>query len=185
MIETEIKFPVSDFMTYRVALEKLHAERRSSFFEDNIVFDDDEGSLRREHKLLRLRKSDRTTLTFKSPVQKAGRGSKQGARFKVMEEHEVEVSDFERAEKIISCLGYRKVFRYQKNREIYATGGVLVCFDETPIGKYLEIEGKKGRISGLCEKLHLSLEEGTSKNYMELYAEYCKKNNRQPTEMVF
>jgi adenylate cyclase class 2 len=181
MLEIEIKFRVDDFSAYRDHLLRLKAHRDSSFFEDNVVFDDKQGSLRRARKLLRLRRSDRTTLTFKSPAKK-GSGE---ARFKIMEEHEIEVSSFESALKIIEGLGYEKSFRYQKNRETYTLRDTLVLLDETPIGNFIEIEGDRESIAEICEELHLKIQEGISLNYMELYAEYCEKKGIEPSDMVF
>jgi adenylate cyclase class 2 len=177
MTETEIKFLVEDFTPYRDCLEEMNADRTADYFEDNIIFDDEERTLLKEEKLLRLRKCDKITLTFKAPVEKS--------RFKVMEEFEVEVSNFEITEQIILSLGYRKVFRYQKNREIYSLQYGLVLLDKTPIGKFIEIEGSRDNIEKIVKFLSLNLNDGTSKNYMELYEEHCKKNNLEPSDMLF
>jgi adenylate cyclase class 2 len=185
VLEIEVKFPVDDFSDYRDRLLKLNAQGGSSFFEDNVVFDDKQGSLRRTRKLLRLRKSDRTTLTFKSPAKKVNSTGSSEIRFKIMEEHEIEISSFETALKIIEGLGYEKSFRYQKNREQYTLGDTLVLLDETPIGNFIEIEGDSERIREICEALRLELREGISLNYMELYVEYCEKKGIEPSDMVF
>jgi adenylate cyclase class 2 len=177
MIEREIKYIVDDFAPYRVRLARINAAHVSSFFEDNIIFDNEEETLRKEGKLLRLRKSDTVTITFKEPVDRT--------RFKIVEEHEIDVSDFDAAEKIITSLGFHKVFRYQKNREIYTLKGAHILLDETPIGNYIEIEGEEDLIVQLSEQLGFSPNRGTSKNYMELYREYCEQNNLEPSDMVF
>jgi adenylate cyclase class 2 len=177
MIEKEIKFLVDDFTPYREKLEQLNIAREASFFEENIIFDDAQGSLKREGRLLRLRKSNAATLTFKEPVARD--------RFKVMEEHEVEVSDFHTALKIVNSLGFKKVFRYQKRRDTYRTGDTLILFDETPIGNYIEIEGGEESILHVCNTLDLEIGDGISSNYMELYAEYCRTEGLKPSDMVF
>jgi adenylate cyclase class 2 len=169
MIEREVKYLVDDFKPFRKKLAGLGCEFGPSFFEDNIVFDDDRERLRREGKLLRLRKSDTVTITFKEPVDRI--------RFKIMEEHEIEVSNFEEAERIIISLGFRKAFRYQKRREVFISNDTHILLDETPIGNYIEIEGEEDRILELSEQLGLSPDRGTSKNYMELYEEYCAQKN--------
>jgi adenylate cyclase class IV len=71
MTETEIKFLVEDFTPYRDCLEEMNADRTADYFEDNIIFDDEERTLLKEEKLLRLRKCDKITLTFKAPVEKS------------------------------------------------------------------------------------------------------------------
>jgi adenylate cyclase class 2 len=177
MIEREIKYIVDDFSSYREKLARIDAVRISAFFEDNIIFDNEGETLRKEGKLLRLRKSDRITITFKEPVDRT--------RFKIMEEHEIVVSNFDTARKIIISLGFHKVFRYQKNREIYALGGAHILLDETPIGNYIEIEGEEDLIVQLSEQLGLSPNRGTSKNYLELYREHCAQKNLEPSDMVF
>ncbi len=177
MIEREVKYLVDDFNPYRERLSKLGAVLQSSFFEDNIVFDDEGENLRREGKLLRLRKSNTVTITFKEPVDRT--------RFKIMEEHEIEVSDFEEAESIITSLGFRKAFRYQKRREVFISDGTHILLDETPIGNYIEIEGEEDRILELSEQLGLQPDRGISKNYMELYWEYCAQKGMKPTDMLF
>lgn len=177
MSETEIKFIVEDFACYRTQLTKKGAVKKAQFFEDNIVFDNEIKSLFRKKQLLRLRKGDKITLTFKHPVEIS--------RFKIMKEYEVEVSDFDTARKIINSLGYKKTFRYQKNREIYSFENVLILLDETPIGNIIEIEGSRENIERAAEALGLDINRGMSKNYMELYAEYCRKNNLKPSDMIF
>ena len=177
MIEREIKYQVEDFYPYRKQLLGQGAKRQSSFLEDNIVFDDEGESLKREAKLLRLRRSDTVTITFKKPVDRT--------RFKIMEEYEIEVSDFDEAEKIINSLGFRKVFRYQKRREVFTLHDTHILLDETPIGNYIEIEGTEEHILKLSKGIGLEPEQGSSKNYMELYREYCAQNNLKPTDMLF
>ena len=177
MKEIEIKFPVKDLWVYRKKLRNSNALRKASFFEDNIVFDNEAGTLKSQGKLLRLRKGDRVTLTAKNPLEKS--------RFKVMDEHEVEVSDFDETNKILSVLGLYPVFRYQKNREIYEINDTYVLLDETPIGNFIEIEGERDRIVDTAHILGLSMENGLADNYRELYLEYCRKKGITPSDMVF
>ena len=96
-----------------------------------------------------------------------------------MEEYEIEVSDFEEAERIITSLGFHKVFRYQKRREVFTLQDTHILFDETPIGNYIEIEGTEERILQLSKVLELDSDRGSTKNYMELYREYCGQNIKE------
>jgi len=177
MHEIEIKFPVENLKTYQNRIKKLHGEKFVSFFEENIVFDDEEGTLAQKKQLLRLRKSDCITLTFKNQVEKA--------RFKIMEEHEVKVSDFNETKIILESLGYKGVFRYQKKRKIYKLGKTLVMLDETPIGCYIEIEGDKNDIEKTALLLGLDFSNATSKTYLDLYTEHCKQKGISPEDMLF
>jgi adenylate cyclase class 2 len=177
VIEREIKYQVEDFDPYRKKLLQKGATFRPSVFEDNIVFDDKAGNLKRDEKLLRLRKAEIVTLTFKEPVDRT--------RFKIMQEYEIEASDFDETVKIINALGYHKVFRYQKRREVITWLTSHILFDETPIGNFIEIEGSEEHILELSRELELDPERGSSKNYMELYREYCELNHIEPSDMVF
>lgn len=175
--ETEIKFPVENHTLYTQKLQEFHAATEPETFEDSIVFDDSNHTLYQKGYLLRLRKSDKITLTFKKPLEKS--------QFKVMEEYEIEVSDFIKTETILKMLGYERTFRYQKRRKTFALQGALITFDETPIGNFIEIEGEKEKIKEIAGLLNLPMENGTSKTYMELYIEYCKMHNLIPADMVF
>jgi adenylate cyclase class 2 len=177
MKETEIKFPVQKLPQVKSILQKKDGSFEASFFEDNIVFDDDKGTLFKNKLLLRLRKSDKVTITFKKPIERS--------QFKVMEEYEVRVSDFDEMHKILNMLGFKKVFRYQKRREIYRFGHTKVLLDSTPIGDFVEIEGEKDDIRKTCSLLGLDFKKGTSKNYRTLYREYCKEKGIAPSDMVF
>ena len=185
MIEREVKFLVRDFGPYREALHELGASCISSCFEDNIIYDDERSSLRKSEKVLRLRKGDRTTLTLKTPAPTQEPVDPGEARYKVREEYEIEISDFEAAEKIVSELGFHKSFRYQKNREVFFVGQTSILLDHTPIGEYIEIEGDRNSIEAITDELNLSLDEGITKNYMTLYAEYRRQNSEAPEDMVF
>jgi len=146
-------------------------------FEDNIIYDDEEGSLASRRCVLRLRKSDRATLTFKLPIEKS--------TFKVMEEFETEVSNFEGMHQILCRLGYKKAFRYQKYRETASFEHSKVSLDRTPIGDFVEIEGEEKEIRKIAGLLRLKIEDGTSKNYHELYLDYCGERSASPGDMVF
>ncbi len=177
MIEREIKFKVNDLITFKKQIESEGGEHISEFFEDNIVFDDEEETLKKSKVVLRLRKSDRITLTVKKQIEKN--------RFKVMDEHEIEVSDFDETIMLLNLLGYKKVFRYQKRREIFRFINTKLFFDDTPIGCFIEIEGAEDEIESIASKLGLNVENGTSKNYMEIFREHCKITGKKPNDMVF
>lgn len=177
MRETEIKFLLNDLSPYRKRAVEGGAQRIERFFEENILFDDEKGTLSKEWCILRLRKSNRNILTYKKLLGKD--------TFKIMEEHETEVSDYDETLVLLTHLGYRKVFRYQKRREIFGFEEGLICFDETPIGNYIEIEAEKPSIKKIASILHLNMSQAISKTYIELYREYREKHPEAPSDMLF
>jgi len=177
MIETEIKIKVQDLHSVKRKIKQKGGIYESSFFEDNIVFDDAHGTLFKKRYLLRLRKSDRVTVTVKTPMEKG--------RYKVMQEYEIEVSDFDQTLNILNVLGYHKVFRYQKMREIFSFQRTKVFLDDTPIGNFVEIEGKGKDIEHTAKLLDLDFEKKITKNYIEVYLDYCRESGCEPGDMVF
>ena len=177
MIEREIKFKVDDLLTFKKKIESEGGVYVSEFFEDNIVFDDEEETLRKSKVILRLRKSDRIILTVKKQIKKD--------RFKIMDEHEIEVSDFNKTIMLLNILGYKKVFRYQKRREIFSFINTKLFFDDTPIGCFIEIEGGEAEIESTATILGLNVEDGISKNYMEIFREHCKITGKKRNDMIF
>jgi adenylate cyclase class 2 len=177
MIETEVKIKVEDLHDIKRRIKQKGGTYESSFFEDNIVFDDPQGTLHEKEYLLRLRKSDHVTVTVKTPMQKG--------RYKVMQEYEIQVSDFDQALSILNILGYQKVFRYQKMREIFSFQRTKVFLDDTPIGNYIEIEGEGGDIEQTAKLLGLDFEKKITKNYIEVYHDYCRENGLEPGDMIY
>ena len=45
---------------------------------------------------------------------------------------------------ILSQLGFRVWFRYEKYREEFVKDDVILAVDETPVGTFVEIEGSEG-----------------------------------------
>jgi adenylate cyclase class 2 len=136
-LETEIKLRVRSADDARGALGRIGARRvRPRHFEDNVLYDDAQRSLRAAGSLLRVRRTDDgAVLTFKGPRQERADG------LKSRPEVETEAADADALEAILGGLGLRKVFRYQKYREVYSWEDVEIVVDETPIGAFLEIEG--------------------------------------------
>ena len=141
-----------------------------------MVFDTPDQRLRENHHLLRLRKINRRNiLTFKRPPQ----GSGESDDYKIREEVEIDVSDFENTRTILIALGYRECFIYEKYREIYARGKVKVMLDHTPIGDYIEIEGQPGEIYRLAARLGYSKADYITDNYMTLFRKKHKTGHMQ------
>ncbi len=178
MMEIEVKIEVKDFSPFEKILSKeIFDEIRDWVFEDNLVFDVEDLKLKKEGKLLRLRKTgENIILTFKNKVEK------KYSEYKVREEIEIKVSDFENTIKILKGLGYKVFFRYQKFRKIYSRSSNHVCLDKTPIGNFIEIEGDENFILKMAEKLGFTKKAFLKETYYELF---LKKRKNGESFMLF
>lgn len=104
-------------------------------------------------------------------------------KFKVMDEHETQISSSEEGENIFKSLGLIMTNSISKYRESYKLLNVLVEIDINdkevyPI-PYIEIEGDSMEdIEEVLKKLGYTLESTTSKNLFELIDEYNKNKNK-------
>jgi adenylate cyclase class 2 len=136
---------------------------RERHFEDNLLFDDAQGTQRRAGRLLRLRRAGgAATVTWKGPAALA-----EGVRSR--EELELDVSDAEVFERILAGLGLLPTFRYQKYRETFAHDGAELVIDETPIGTFLEIEAEAESIHALAQALGFSRADYVLDSYVALF----------------
>jgi adenylate cyclase class 2 len=169
--EIEIKLAVSSADAARRLLRgagfRLYRRR---VLEANTVFDTPAARLRGSGCLLRVRQAGRrSTLTYK--------GAGQPGRFKSREELEVEISDMRAFIAILSRLGYREVFRYEKYRTEYKAADSDVghaTLDETPIGIYLELEGPPAWIDAAARRLGFTRSEYITESYGRLFLEWRK-----------
>lgn len=103
-------------------------------------------------------------------------------KFRVMDEHEIEISDSLEGENIFKSLGLILTNSISKYRESYKISNVLVEIDINdksvyPV-PYIEIEGDSmDEIEETLKKLGYTLEDTTSKNLFELIDEYNKNKN--------
>lgn len=175
--ERELKFHCPDLNALRDKLAGAAAERVAPrSLEDNLIFDRDL-ELSRSGRILRLRRDGSgARLTYKGPAS-------YDSGVKVREERETRVADAETVERILVSLGYEVVRRYQKRREEWAVGGVVVALDHTPIGDFTEFEGDGAE--KLARRFGFEKEDAEVRNYLELYANYRKDNPTAPEDMVF
>jgi len=164
-LEHEVKFELVSFAPIREALVRLGAVFGRRCFERNLVLDDRKRSLTKGGRLLRLRRDGRSTLTFKSPPE-SGEGV---AGLKVMREIQTEVADMEALAAVFAALGFAPVMRYEKIRETWRAGGLTVCLDLLPFGRFAEIEGPPGEIRALAGHLGLSMEQALVQTYHDLH----------------
>lgn len=203
--ETEIKLAVRDIKAFERKLKKLGGKPvkagNGRVHELNVIFDTPDGGLAKHGQLLRIRtesvqsvgkkdKPRRVMLTFKQPAVRAL--DDDGSRFKIREETEVEVADAAMLRKIFEGLGLRGWFSYEKYRTTWKLGAatrwakdLLIELDETPAGVFVELEGSPEAIDKAAEALGYSRKDYLLKNYLELYAEDCRRRGIPPGNMLF
>ena len=176
-VERELKFPCSDLNSLREQLQAAEAERVSaSALEDNLIYDRG-GELASAGRLLRLRFDDNgACLTYKGPATYDG-------GLKIREEIETAVGKPAELRAILENLGYKKVQRYQKYREEWRLGGVIVCLDRTPIGDFAEFEGDAA--AKLAERFGLDPKTAERRSYLQIYKDHREVEPTAPEEMVF
>jgi predicted adenylyl cyclase CyaB len=176
--ERELKFSGVELPQLRDRLLELQAERVAPpAFEDNWIFDRGKGELMREGAVLRLRlDSHGAQLTLKGPASWE-------ETTKVRSELETRLDSAEVMQEILERLGYQVRRRYQKMREEWRIGAVVICLDHTPIGDFAEFEGQGA--DKLAKRCGLSPETAEPRTYLELYEEHMKANPDSPPDMVF
>lgn len=173
-LEIEIKIKIHNIETLR---EKIRTQDfclvEHNTLEHNIVFDTTEKRLKKNKCLLRLRKKNNNyILTVKRPPAKALKSKK----YKIRDETEVEVSDFENTKTIIRALGFDVFFIYEKYREVYKrkSGNVKIMMDQTPIGDFIEIEGSAEEIDQVASALGFTPRDYITASYYTLFRETHK-----------
>ena len=112
-LEIEVKFYLADLEGIRNKILKLGAKSKGRLFETNIRYEDKINSLIKKKSLLRLRQDEKATFTLKSspPVKSKD--------YKIVNELEVEVSDFATMDQILKTLGFHPEQKYEKWRETF------------------------------------------------------------------
>jgi adenylate cyclase, class 2 len=206
--EIEIKLRIEDLNGLQRALKKMKAtlaKGKDRVHEYNVLFDTSEGRLAKHEQMLRIRKETadakrakgkkatkpEVTLTFKGPSDGSGAGQG-GGNHKVREELETEVDDAEALTKIFEGLGMRIFFRYEKYRTTFRlperqrwAKELKIELDETPMGTFVELEGPSEAIDRAAEGLGFSKRDYITENYLVLYREECKRQGKEPGDMVF
>ncbi|MEL7645986.1 MAG: class IV adenylate cyclase [Anaerolineaceae bacterium] len=162
--EIEVKFYLSEPECLRQRVIDAGAELvQARVFEQNLRFDTPEMRLRAQAQVLRLRQDQAAHLTFKGPGQLRGG---------VLERQEIEfeVSDFGAAGRLLEALGYRVYTSYEKYRESYRLGRVLIALDAMPFGFFAELEGPSAEdIRAAADALGLDWSKRLSTSYMDQF----------------
>ncbi len=175
--ENEVKFRIQDPESIRKLLKKLGAKNRGRFLEHNVCFQGGAISYKNGN-LLRVRKADKITVTFKDKILKE-------SKFKNRREVEFEVPDFGKAVQLFHDIGLRDYWRYEKERETWLLNSVEIVIDRLPeLGYWIEIEGTDEEIEAAASKLGLNIKDSITRTYEELWMEH-KKQGEEPDDMVF
>jgi adenylate cyclase, class 2 len=212
--EIEIKLRIPNPKSFLRTLAKVGAKPVSPrTHELNLIFDTPDGGLAKHGQLLRIRTetpasatkgkkapkskggSERYLLTFKSPPEQLAIGPAApppDRRYKVREELETVLTDASALQKIFEGLGLRGWFRYEKFRTAYKLPArhswakdLLIDYDETPIGTFIELEGPHDAIDQAARLLGFHPRDFITKNYLLLYLDDCKRQNLTPSHMLF
>jgi len=187
-IEREIKLHYTSHDNARLAVEQLEGTLlRDRRLQDDYLLDLPGGDLKHRGCTLRVRiekkntidksTSDTATLTFKGPPLPDV--------MKVREELETTINDGELFLRILLKAGWNVSFRYQKYRKEFQKDDVVIAIDETPVGTYIELEGKEITITHLARTLGRTTDDYVIASYRQLYVDHCRKTNIPIGNMVF
>ncbi len=171
MHEVELKFLEIDLKQVIAKLESLGATK---IFEGQIIqsyFDSRGKHLRRKGSLLRVRlHGDKTILCFKRGISKD--------QAKIMDEIEVEVSDYNKLMQILKSIGLVTRRAIKKYRISYTLDNCHIDIDKlSGVPRYLEVESnnlddlRKG-----IEKLGLNFSDGKTWSQKEVVDFYQNRN---------
>lgn len=207
--EIEIKLPVPDVDALRARLKRLRArEIFPRTHEMNTLYDTLNQDLRRRGQLIRMRIerpasclrskriSDDTTavLTHKGPPHPSRKPRRTvrnygiRAHFKIKEEAEVSVAGAGEMARILRSLGLHPSFQYEKFRTTYALPGIhglKIELDETPVGIFIELEGRIASIDRAARLLGYTHKDYLKDTYGSLYLAQCRKRGSKPAIMLF
>jgi adenylate cyclase class 2 len=172
--EIEAKLKVDSLMAVEQRLAELGAKFMAEQAQKDYFFDDADASLTTTDRCLRLRRQsvtggERFFLTYK--------GAKEKGNFKKRQEIEIEISEADSTEKLLSALGYEEVLVVEKRRRLWQLGGCSVALDRLPLlGDFVEIEGPDdATITDVQQSLGLAELRHIAKSYAQLSKEERNK----------
>ena len=178
-LEREIKLRFETPQAARDAVAALGATLvRPRRLQADALFDTADRALMLRQAVLRVRRDgDRSYITFKNPVPHP--------TLKVREEFETAVGDPAIVSAVFEQLGLAIWFRYEKYREEFRLGDVIVAIDETPVGTFVEIEGSEHGITAVAASLGRGPSDYVLESYRSLFVNHCVALGVEPTHMVF
>jgi adenylate cyclase class 2 len=185
-IENEIKLPVESAAKGRALLRRCgFSVVEPRVLEQNLILDDDRGTLGKRGLLLRVRAVDKRGSPEKITCTFKGIGTPGPHKRRV--ENEFTASDFKACLTVFAGIGFHEVFRYEKYRTEFARHGErgVATLDETPVGVYMELEGPARWVDATAKALGFSREAYITASYGELYNEWCNARKIKPGDMRF
>ena len=174
--EIEAKLKIDSLDKIAKKLDELGAEFLEEQLQTDLYFDDADKTLTKTDRCLRLRRqlvgrSERIFVTYK--------GARQKSEFKKRQEIELEVTDADSMEELLSALAYEKILVFEKRRRIWRVGQCSVALDELPLlGDFVEIEGPDDkRIADVQRSLGLTDLPHIKESYASLVAEKLRQQN--------
>jgi adenylate cyclase, class 2 len=206
--EIEIKLRVPDVAALLSRLIRLRARKITPrTYESNTLYDTPRHDLRRRGQLIRIRtEQPASTLGKRPPKENAaalltykgrsstsnaiesGRHSNTRSHFKIKDEADVSVAGAGELARILRALGLHPTFRYEKFRTTFALPGVRglkIELDETPVGIYMELEGRVAGIDRAAHLLGYTRNDYMTDTYGSLYLAECRRRGRKPGDMLF
>jgi len=178
--EIEVKLYVRDLKRVETSLLERKARLiQARVFERNLRFDQPDGRLRAEGRVLRLRQDTEARLTYKGASD---------LEDGIMSRRELEftVGELETARKVLLALGYVEVAVYEKYRAIYELGDCHIMLDELPYGNFVEIEGADAEaIHSVAGLLGLDMQAATGDSYLGIFDKYCQKRGWSQSILTF
>ncbi len=163
-VETEAKIRVSSLASVKRRIVTAGGRLKSvRTLESNTLFDSPEGTLRATGRSFRVRRyGARGSVTLKGAPRVEG-----GLKSRV--ELETGVMAPETLAEILVSLGFVPQFRYEKFREVWTLGRTVICLDDTPLGRFVEIEGQPAAIHRAAAHLGLRTGRFMSESYPALW----------------
>jgi adenylate cyclase class 2 len=178
-LEIEVKFYLEDIEGMRSKILKLGAKSKGRLFETNILYEDKNNSLIKKKSLLRLRQDEKTIFTLKS------RPAVESKDYKIVNELEVEVSDFATMGQILQMLDFHPEQKYEKWRETIVLDQTVFCLDRMPYGDFLEIEGQEKDIRYYASRFGLNWQKRILFNYLQIFEIIRKDQNLEFKDLTF
>lgn len=179
MIEREIKLRFASVDEARQAIQGLGAAPLAARrLQDDALLDTDGGVLFARGCALRVRRDGSDArITFKGPIVPGP--------MKAREEIETTVGESATVLRLFGELGFTPRFRYQKYREEYRVGDLIVALDETPVGVFVELEGPEADITAVAARLGRAPADYLRASYRTLFLAYREAHGLSTSDMLF
>lgn len=193
-VEIEAKIKIDENLASEIVASLAAEGYPYEGMEELNTYFDREGKIKSKGQALRVRRlidggsnaTHSAVLTFKGPIHKDIK------QFKSRPESEIKLTheDADRMELILSSLGFKPSFAFNKRRAQFKLPKATVCVDYLPgIGHYLEVEGENEQsIKSILSELGFSEFKSIKKGYPSLLEEHAKQNPKDfpnPQKMLF